>query len=145
MPTTASEDGPSSKAGRTEATSSSLAMISRLEDRWLRPSLGVISVGEISTDHDLSKAQQDWWRRQIMAVLKPECIDPTDPEGRSYRAEVDGFDLRVTVRIDGTRVARRHKVTRGGDLAIEIVILTAHDEILPVLRHVPAGEAKIVE
>ena len=50
-----------------------------------------------------------------------------------------------TVRIDGTRVARRHKVMRGGDLAIEIVILTAHDEILPVLRHVPAGEAKIVE
>ncbi|MFO0995742.1 MAG: hypothetical protein U1F33_03590 [Alphaproteobacteria bacterium] len=120
-------------------------MISRLEDRWLRRSLGVVSVAEISTDHDLTAAQQDWWRRQVAAVVKAACLDPADPEGRSYRSEVDGFDLRVTVRIDGTRVARRHKVMRGGDLAIEIVILTAHDEILPVLRHVPAGEAKIVE
>ena len=137
MPTTASEDKPSSKSGRTEASSTSLAMISRLEDRWLRPALGVISVGQISTDHDLTTVQEDWWRRQITAILRAECTDRSDPEGRSYRAEADGFDLRVTVRLDGTRVARRHKVTRGGDLAIEIVILTAHDEILPVLRHMP--------
>lgn len=142
MPTTASDRGASSQTGRTESSNTPLAMIARLEDRWLRPALGVISVGRISTDHDLSAAQRAWWRRQVAAILRPECADPLDPEGRSYRAEADGFDLRVTVRLDGTRVARRHKVMRGGDLAIEIVILTAHDEILPVLRHMPAGNAE---
>ena len=146
MATTASEDRSANKTHKTAETSNtSLAMISRLEDRWLRPSLGVISVGEISTDHDLSAAQKEWWRRQIAAITRAGCDGPADPEGRSYRAEVDGYDLRVTIRLDGTRVARRHKVTRGGDLAIEIVILTAHDEILPVLRHMPAGNADAVE